>query len=115
MATAAFVRLGKRRFDLNAASALAHNRGIVSLRRWEIDASHGGVRVKCELAAETDDLVGLHYANPNAATTYCLNSKLAKARIEIDIPGEPPIVANSRAAAFEIGTRDPAHGVRMHA
>ena len=56
MATAAFVRLGKHRFDLNAPSALAQNRGIVSLRRWEIDAAHGGVRAKCELSAETDDL-----------------------------------------------------------
>lgn len=115
MATAAFVRWRGRRFDLNAPRALAHNRGIVSLRRWEIDAAHAGVRVKCELSAETDDLVGLHYANPNAATTYCLNSKLAKARLELEIAGEPPVVAHSHAAALEIGTRDPAHGVRMYA
>lgn len=115
MATAAFVRHRGERFDLNAPRALAHNRGLVSLRRWEIDAAQGGVRVKCELSAETDDLVGLFYANPNAATTYCLNSKLAKARLELTIPGEPTIVAHSRAAALEIGTRDPAHGVRMYA
>jgi hypothetical protein len=115
MATAAFVRWKGRRFDLNAPSALARNRGLVSLRRWEIDAAEAGVRVKCELSAETDDLVGLFYANPNAATTYCLNSKLAKARLELEIPGEATIVATSRAAALEIGTRDPAHGVRMYA
>jgi hypothetical protein len=115
MATAAFVRYRGRRVDLNAPRALAHNRGIVSLRRWEIDAKHAGVRVKCELSAETDDMVGLHYTNPNAATTYCLNSKLAKARLELELPGEPPLVAHSRAAALEIGTRDPTHGVRMYA
>lgn len=116
MATAAFVRYCGRSFDLNAPRSLAHNRGIVSLRRWELDASDGGgVRVKCELSAETDDLVGLHYENPNAATTYCLSSMLAKARLELHVPNEETIVATSRAAALEIGTRDAAHGVRMHA
>ena len=115
MATAAFVRYRGRRFDLNVPRALARNRGIISLRRWEIDAKHAGVHVKCELSAETDDMVGLHYANPNASTTYCLNSKIAKARLELAIPGEPVVVAHSRAAALEIGTRDPAHGVRMYA
>jgi hypothetical protein len=115
MATAAFVRFRGRRFDLNAPVTLAHNRGLVSLRRWELDASHNGVHLKCELSAETDDLVGLYYSNPNAATTYCLNSKLAKARLELHLPGEAPVIAHSRAAALEIGTRDPTHGVRMHA
>jgi hypothetical protein len=115
MATAAFVRYRGQSFDLNAPRALAQNRGMVSLRRWEVDAAHGGVRVKCELSAETDDMVGLFYANPNAATTYCLNSKLAKARLELEVPGEPTLIAHSQAASLEIGTRDPAHGVRMYA
>ena len=29
--------------------------------------------------------------------TYCLNTMLARARIELKLPGEPPLVATSRA------------------
>jgi hypothetical protein len=72
------------------------------------------VRVVAELSAETDDLVGLHYANPKGSPTYCLNSKLARARVELSMPGGEKIVASSRAAALEIGTRDARHGVRMY-
>jgi hypothetical protein len=115
MATAAFVRFRGKSFDLNAPSALTHNRGVVSLRRWELEAWHGAARVACEIKAETDELVGLHYENPSAEATYCLNTKLAKARIELHLPGGEIVIATSRGAAFEIGTRDPAHGVRMHA
>ena len=114
MATAAFVRWRGERFDLNAPSALTRNRAVVSLRSWELDASHRGVRVACELAAETDDLVGLHYENPDRTMTYCLNTKLARARLELHLPDGRTLSATSRAAALEIGTRDPAHGVRMY-
>lgn len=114
MATAAFVRYGGESFDLNAASALAKNRAVVSLRSWELEASHQGVRVVCELAAETDDLVGLHYENPNGKMTYRLSTKLARARLDLHLPGGRKVTATSRAAAFELGTRDPAHGVRMY-
>ncbi len=113
MATAVFVRWRGESFDLNGRELVGVNRGLISLRRWEATARGSGVRVHAELAAETDDLVGLHYANPRGAMTYCLNTKLARARVAIDLPGGRSIVATSRAAALEIGTRDPRHGVRM--
>lgn len=115
MATAVFVRYRGDAFDLNAREVLGKNRGNVSLRRWEATArGRRGVRVHAELAAETDDFVGLHYANPRGGTTYCLNTKLARMRLELALPGRAPFVATSRAAALEIGTRDKAHGVRMY-
>ena len=110
MATAAFVRFRGQRWDLHSIK----NRGLISLRRWEIDCVRRGVRVVCELSAEDDDLVGLHYANPSGNPTYCLNSKIARARIELTLPGAEKLVASSRAAALEIGTRDARHGVRMY-
>jgi hypothetical protein len=58
-------------------------------------------------------MAGLHYANPDGAMTYCLNSKLARARIQFEARGRPPLFLSSRAAALEIGTRDAEHGVRM--
>jgi hypothetical protein len=113
MATAVFVRLGRERFDLGALEGLGKNRGTVSLRRWELAAEGHGLRITGELAAETDDFVGLHYPNPSGAPTYCLNTKLARGRFEIALPGGRTLVATTRSAAFEIGTRDRHHGVRM--
>lgn len=113
MATAVFVRCKGRSWDLNARELLGKNRGSISLRRWEATAEGQGIEVRAELAAETDDFVGLHYPNPSGAMTYCLNTKIARTRLELRLPGAAPVVATSRAGALEIGTRDREHGVRM--
>jgi hypothetical protein len=115
--TAAFVRFRGRSWDLRQPRALAQNRGVVSLRRWEMTGRGGGaadVVVRCDVAAETDDMVGLHYPNPDRTMTYCLNSKLARARLELTLPGGEKITAHCPSAALEIGTLDRHHGVRMY-
>lgn len=114
MATAAFVRYQGQRWDLNAGELFGKNRGAISMRRWEATCEGQGLRLHAELAAETDNLVGLYYLNPSGAMTYCLNTKLAHARLELTLPGGRIVVATSRAAALEIGTRDRQHGVRMY-
>jgi hypothetical protein len=85
----------------------------MTFRRWRFSARGPTLSVSGELVAETEDMVGLHYENPDGAMTYCLNSKLASAHLSIAPRGASPITVNSRAAALEIGTRDPNHGVRM--
>jgi hypothetical protein len=126
MATVLFVRWRGESFDLNAREVLGTNRGLISLRRWEATSlSPRGPSLKVELSAETDDFVGLHYPNPRGAMTHCLNTKLARARLELSLPakagaaggrgaGGPTLVAHSRCAALELGTREPRHGVRMY-
>ena len=66
-----------------------------------------------ELSATTDDMVGLYYENPDGDMTYCLNSKIARAWLRLEPASGPPLEVTSRAAALEIGTKDPKHGVRM--
>ena len=102
------------RYDVNAVADLARNRGEITPRRWSFRGANALCRVDGEMWAETDDFVGLHYANPDGQMTYCLNTKIAHARIELTMRGRPPMVVRSRAAALEIGTRDPSHGVRMY-
>jgi len=98
---------------LNHVSELVRNRGSMTFRRWKFAGSGPTLSLQGELWAETEDMVGLHYENPDGAMTYCLNSKLASARIAIEPRGGLPFVVSSRAAALEIGTRDPSHGVKM--
>jgi hypothetical protein len=102
------------RYHLNGARALAQNEGELTFRRWRFAGKSHLARIEGELWGETDDFVGLYYANPDGTTTHCLNTKIAHARLELTLPGRPTRVLTSRAAALEIGTRDPSHGVRMY-
>lgn len=114
MATYAFVRWRGKSWDLSRVRSLANNRGSISLRRWEMTGSDTGIELSCEVAAETDDIVGLHYPNPSGTITHCLNTKLARARLELRFPDGQTVTASSRAAALELGTMDTDHGIRMY-
>jgi hypothetical protein len=101
------------RYDFNAPMALLRARGAIELRRWTFTAKSALATVSGELWASADDFVGLSYENPDGAITYCLNSKIARGRIRLSVRGKPDVEALTRAAALEIGTKDPAHGIAM--
>ena len=111
--TLLFVRTGGQTYALNRMRRVFFQHGAMTFRRWTFSARGPSVSVRGELWADTDDMAGLRYENPTGETTYCLNSKLASARLEVTLAGRRPLVLTSRAAALEIGTRDPNHGVRM--
>lgn len=114
MVTSAFVRWRGRSWDFARPAALTKNRGAISMRRWEMTGRDGGVRLACEVAAENDDFVGLHYENPVGPITNCLCTSLARARLEVKLPSGQVITATSRAASLEIGTLQSDHGIRMY-
>lgn len=102
-------------YSWNALSDIRSNRATIDdgLRRWSFHGANALGRIEGELEADTNDFVGLGYENPDGAMTYCLNSKLARARIRLELSGRAPLVVTSKTAALEIGTRDPKHGVVM--
>jgi hypothetical protein len=112
-ATLLVVRHAGQTHALTHLRQMFRNRGSMTLRRWQFSGSGPTIRVRGEMWAETSDMVGLRYENPDGAVTYCLNSKLASARLEVQVCGGASFTARSRAAALEIGTRDPNHGVEM--
>lgn len=112
-ATLLVVRAGGATHYLTRMRQIFRSQGSMTFRRWQFDGRGKDVHVRGELWAESEDMAGLRYDNPDGAVTHCLNSKLASARVEVTLPGRTPIVATSRAAALEIGTRDGHHGVEM--
>jgi tocopherol cyclase-like protein len=101
-------------YSFNGPITIARAHGDVGLRRYGFSAEGRHARIEGQLEADTEDMVGLYYPNPDGAMTYCLNSKLGRAHLRFEVEGRPPIVVRSRAAALEIGTREPEHGVRMY-
>lgn len=102
------------RYELTSPVQMMRNRGEVDGRRWHFEAHAGGVRVEGDVCAQASDFVGLYYPNPDGQMTWCLNTKLATARVRLEVPGRGPMDWKTRAAAFEIGTREPDHGIRMY-
>ena len=93
---------------------LLRTHGDIGMRHHTFSAEGKLARIEGSFEADTDDMVGLYYPNPDGPMTYCLNSKLSRADVRFEVMGRPPIVLKSHAAALEIGTRDAEHGVRMY-
>ena len=106
------VQAGERHY-FTLPGSLLRARGRIAPRSWEFRAANANARIEGSFSADTADFVGLHYENPDGAMTYCLNSKIARGHVRLEVAGRPALEAHTRAAALEIGTRDPDHGVKM--
>ncbi|MFO0571487.1 MAG: hypothetical protein U0263_38005 [Polyangiaceae bacterium] len=102
-----------RRYRFNDVKTLLKNRGAITLRSWRFEAENPDARVYGELAADTSEMVGLHYENPNGEMTYCLNSKIAWGLLVLEPRHGARVHATTRTAALEVGTKDPNHGIPM--
>jgi hypothetical protein len=112
--TMLFVQEGGRRLARRGYFGLGPLDEQTTLRRWSFRSTRGKPKVRGELWAETDDFVGLYYPNPDGTMVYCLNTKLARAELVVEIPGRGERLFRSRCAALEIATTDPNHGVKMY-
>jgi hypothetical protein len=101
------------RYAFNSGRGLLKNHGVITPRAWRFEAENADARVHGELAADGDEMVGLHYENPNGEMTYCLNSKIGWALVTLQPKHGEKVQARSSCAALEIGTKDPKHGIRM--
>jgi hypothetical protein len=98
----------------HAPLAVLATEGSITPRRWRFRARGPRVDVEGEMWADTDDLVGLFYTNPDGTILHCLNTKLAQAEVVLRIDGQPARTLRSQRASLEIATMDSHHGVRMY-
>jgi hypothetical protein len=114
----AFLKLdGKlQRFD-GAGSWLAGKISLVT-DRWTFDIPGKTHRLRGEIGAPKERFAGLRYYDPTGKLSYCLNSKVADARIELVDRASGKVVRELRSTAgfaLEVLTKDEGHGVRMFA
>jgi hypothetical protein len=103
-----------KNYALNGLTSVARNGGEMTPRRWTFRGAGKGASIEGEIWAETDDLVGLFYPNPDGTMCNCLGSMLAHAEVILELPGQSRRTIRSSRAALEIGTLDARHGVRMY-
>ena len=101
-------------YDFNQPASVWAARGEVGMNKWSFAAKMRFATIEGEVETNADDMVGLSYQNPRGPVTFCLNSKLARARVRFEARGRAPLLLTSNAAALEIGTHDKTHGVRMY-
>jgi hypothetical protein len=101
------------RYRFTSLRSILSARGTIGARSWNFSASSDQAEVEGELCADAREFAGLLYENPSGAPLFCLNSKLAQGRLRFTVRGRPSIELQTRAAALELGTMDPQHGVQM--
>jgi hypothetical protein len=109
------VRRGDReyRFDQvfkpwRQRARIAGTRGDVRERRWDLAVS--GKDGRASIAIEVDEarMVCLGYRDPSGELAFCLNSKLARARLAVEpTDGEPFTCETEHGAALELLRRTP--------
>lgn len=113
-----YVRHRGVRYDMNRVGTILGARSRLDVtgdpKTWRFSAKTDLARIEGEISCATSGFVGLYYANPTGPVTYCLNSKLATIRLSLALSGRHAFEVRSDKCAFEIGTRDPHHGVRMY-
>ena len=104
------LRLGTQEHALNALWRTVVNDGFYGADahtvpegdlRWTFAATGASVSVHGTLEAPATSFVALPYGNPPGGTKYCLNTKIARCRLEVR-SGSTVTRLSSRSAAFEV-------------
>jgi hypothetical protein len=97
---------------LNTVRLALKGKGAFEFFRWTFANADAGARVSGSIEAAREDFVALRYRNPAGGEKWCLNSKIATCRLQLDHPnGESESLIATRRAAFEILTDRGDHGV----
>jgi hypothetical protein len=98
------------RFD--GLRALCSREIEIDARSYRLELQQGSTRLRAEFRAQSEQLAGLHYRDPDGGLLACLNSKLASGRLTFH-DGAREIELHTDQAALELGTRAPGHGIAL--
>lgn len=105
------LRLPERTVALNGIGRAVRARGRFRPFEWTIETGDRTAEVSMKMSAPAGDFVALRYGNPPGGIKTCLNSKIARCQLRVQLRGEPARTLTSSRAAFEILTDDDDHGL----
>lgn len=106
--SALVVRRGARTWAFDAIFDVWRQQAEVTLDRWVLRLRGRDGEARLEMDAAGRPMVCLGYGNPDGETSYCFNTKLAKARLEVRPADGAAFVCESRhGAALELLRREP--------
>lgn len=99
--TLVVVRDGSREWAVRNLWHGARARATLETGRWTFEARRGATTIAAEFEIPDAGFVGLRYGNPPGGEKICLNSKLARCRLELRDPSGVRRFETRHRAAFE--------------
>lgn len=100
--TVAVLRIGDRTHAFNSLARAAFANAEVEGLRSSFELGNGTSRLRVQLEAPREAFVGLRYDNPPGGAKICLNTKIARARVQLD----DLVLETSNRAALELLSED---------
>ncbi len=107
------LRIGGETLRFDGPRTLLSDETVVGFDHFRFRAVRQGAELTGVVRAHDADIAGLRYDNPDGSSVTCLNSKLADVRVLLRRSSRPDLELRSRRGALEIGTSNPAHGIRI--
>lgn len=87
----------------------------VDFNRWTFEVANKTHILKGEVGAPKEFFCGLHYYDPSGHVSYCLNSKVSNAVVQLLDRGGSLIqqFVSKNTTALEVLTKDKNHGIKM--
>mgnify|MGYP005844110707 FL=1 len=102
-----------REYALTEFRQTRRARGRWDFFSWQFATENDEVRIRGEIEAPATRFVALRYYNPPGGEKHCLNSKLARCRLQVEFQrsGQVEELVSEHRAAFEILTDRRDHGL----
>jgi hypothetical protein len=105
--------VGGQTYRFDTWSSVRHGVTQNGSTRWSFAMQGPDGKLKGEVEGTKADMLGVSYTQAGAAPIHCLNTKLAQMTLTLEPHDGAKRVLTSGKAAFEVGTRDPNHGVQI--
>jgi hypothetical protein len=111
------LRHDQKEYALNELAQGIKAHGKFEYFTWEFKSQTRYVEIEGEISASESAFIGLNYYNPAGGNKYCLNSKIAKCKLQFKdkTTGRVETLETKHRAAFEILTNDQSHDITVSA
>lgn len=112
----AFLHLDGRLYRFDHWRRWLSGKVDLTTNRWSLEIGSDEHLLRAEVSAPVERFAGLNYYDPTGKLSYCLNSKIADAKIELIDRASRWVLkklSSTGGFAIEVLTKESDHGVRM--